>query len=57
MTREGTAIVPLHREVAPGTLRSILRLAALSVDEFVKLDLIAQIASGLTITSASERFA
>lgn len=32
-----TAIVPLHRELAPGTLRSILRQAGLSVDEFVKL--------------------
>lgn len=28
-------IVPLHREVAIGTLRSILRQAALSPDEFV----------------------
>lgn len=26
-----TAIVPLHRELAPGTLRSVLRQAALSV--------------------------
>lgn len=32
-----TAIVPLHRELAPGTLRSILRQAGLSLDEFVKL--------------------
>lgn len=32
-----TAIVPLHRELAPGTLRSVLRQADLSVDEFVKL--------------------
>jgi predicted RNA binding protein YcfA (HicA-like mRNA interferase family) len=32
-----TAIVPLHRELAPGTLRSILRQAGLSVDEFVTL--------------------
>jgi predicted RNA binding protein YcfA (HicA-like mRNA interferase family) len=32
-----TAIVPLHRELAPGTLRSILRQAGLSVDDFVKL--------------------
>ena len=29
------AIVPLHREVAVGTLRSILRQAGLSSDEFV----------------------
>jgi predicted RNA binding protein YcfA (HicA-like mRNA interferase family) len=32
-----TAIVPLHRELAPGTLRSVLRQAALSVDDFVAL--------------------
>lgn len=32
-----TAIVPLHRELAPGTLRSILRQAGLSADEFAKL--------------------
>jgi predicted RNA binding protein YcfA (HicA-like mRNA interferase family) len=29
-----TVIVPLHRELARGTLASILRQAALSVDEF-----------------------
>jgi predicted RNA binding protein YcfA (HicA-like mRNA interferase family) len=29
-----TAIVPLHRELAPGTLASVLRQANLSVDEF-----------------------
>jgi predicted RNA binding protein YcfA (HicA-like mRNA interferase family) len=32
-----TAIVPLHRELAPGTSRSVLRQAALSADEFVAL--------------------
>lgn len=32
-----TAIVPLHRELAPGTLRSILRQAELSVEEFTTL--------------------
>jgi predicted RNA binding protein YcfA (HicA-like mRNA interferase family) len=32
-----TAIVPLHRELAPGTLRSVLRQADLSVEEFVEL--------------------
>jgi predicted RNA binding protein YcfA (HicA-like mRNA interferase family) len=32
-----TVIVPLHRELAPGTLRSILRQADLSADEFGKL--------------------
>ena len=32
-----TAIIPLHRELAPGTLRSILRQASLSVEEFTRL--------------------
>jgi predicted RNA binding protein YcfA (HicA-like mRNA interferase family) len=32
-----TAIVPEHREVAPGTLRSILRQAGLTWDEFEAL--------------------
>ena len=32
-----TAIVPHHREVAVGTLRSILRQAALTLDEFEAL--------------------
>lgn len=32
-----TAIVPLHRELAPGTLRSVLRQAGLSADELVDL--------------------
>lgn len=32
-----TVIVPLHRELAPGTLRSVLRQAALSVGEFEAL--------------------
>ena len=30
-------IVPLHREIAVGTLRSILRQAGLSVEEFKRL--------------------
>jgi predicted RNA binding protein YcfA (HicA-like mRNA interferase family) len=34
---ELTVIVPLHRELAPGTLRSILRQANLTVDELSKL--------------------
>ncbi len=34
---ERTVIVPLHRELAPGTLRSILRQAGLSVDELTAL--------------------
>lgn len=32
-----TVIVPRHRELARGTLRSILRQAGLSVDEFIEL--------------------
>jgi predicted RNA binding protein YcfA (HicA-like mRNA interferase family) len=28
-----TVIVPMHRELAPGTLRSILKQAGLNVDE------------------------
>lgn len=37
-TGEGlrTAIVPRHGEIAVGTLRSILRQAGLSVDEFLQ---------------------
>lgn len=31
------AIVPMHREVAPGTLRSILRQAGLTVGELLAL--------------------
>jgi len=30
-------IVPKHRELDPGTLRSILRIAEISVKEFVEL--------------------
>jgi predicted RNA binding protein YcfA (HicA-like mRNA interferase family) len=29
--------VPLHRELAPGTLRSLIRLAGLSAEEFLAL--------------------
>ncbi len=29
--------VPMHREVAPGTLRAIIRAAELTVDEFLAL--------------------
>jgi predicted RNA binding protein YcfA (HicA-like mRNA interferase family) len=32
-----TAIVPKHREIAAGTLRSILRQAGISADDFEKL--------------------
>lgn len=31
------AIIPLHRELAIGTLRSILRQAGISMDDFRKL--------------------
>lgn len=31
------AVVPLHKEVKPGTLRAIIRQAGLTVDEFVEL--------------------
>lgn len=39
VTDEGvrTAIVPKHREIAAGTLRSILRQAGLSADDFAAL--------------------
>lgn len=33
-----TAIVPMHPELARGTLRSILRQADLTVDEFISLN-------------------
>ncbi len=32
-----TVIVPVHREIAKGTLRSIIRKSELMVDEFLKL--------------------
>lgn len=32
-----TVIIPLHRELAPGTLRSILRQAEMTAEEFTKL--------------------
>lgn len=32
-----TVIVPMHRELAQGTLRSILRQADLSADDFLAL--------------------
>ena len=34
---ERTVIVPLHRELAPGTLRSVLRQAGLAVEDFSTL--------------------
>lgn len=37
-TKQGTVPVPRHRgTLAPGTLRSIIRLAGPKVDEFVRL--------------------
>ena len=39
MTKEGeivTLSIPNHKEVARGTLRSLIRSANLTVDEFVK---------------------
>ncbi len=38
MTREGATVtlsIPKHKEVARGTLRSLIRYANLTVDEFV----------------------
>lgn len=40
LVKEGswaTLSVPDHREISPGTLRSLIRAAGLTVDEFVKL--------------------
>lgn len=34
---ESTVIVPTHKELASGTLRSIIRQAGLSVDDFLNL--------------------
>ena len=36
-TEGRTVIVPMHRELAPGTLRSILRQAARSAEEYTAL--------------------
>lgn len=39
MTKEGeiaTLSIPKHKEVAKGTLRSLIRSANLTVDEFIK---------------------
>ena len=35
--RNRTVIVPLHRELAPGTLRSVLRQADLTIEQFTEL--------------------
>jgi predicted RNA binding protein YcfA (HicA-like mRNA interferase family) len=40
MVREGenvTLYIPDHKEVAKGTLRSLIRAAGITVDEFVRL--------------------
>ena len=40
MVREGenvTLCIPDHKEVAKGTLRSLIRAAGITVDEFVRL--------------------
>jgi predicted RNA binding protein YcfA (HicA-like mRNA interferase family) len=38
MTTEGErgCVIPMHREVAPGTLRSALKLAGVSPEEFTE---------------------
>jgi predicted RNA binding protein YcfA (HicA-like mRNA interferase family) len=35
--RDATVIVPMHRELATGTLRSIIRQSEMSVEEFLAL--------------------
>jgi len=40
MTKDGqraTLTIPKHRELKPGTLRSIIRAANMTVDEFLDL--------------------
>ena len=40
LTRQGSIVslsVPDHRELAPGTLRKLIRLAGLTVEEFLRL--------------------
>jgi predicted RNA binding protein YcfA (HicA-like mRNA interferase family) len=40
LVKEGswaTLSVPAHREIAPGTLRSLIRASGLTIDEFVAL--------------------
>jgi len=37
LTREGSLVslsIPDHRELAPGTLRKLIRLSSISVEEF-----------------------
>lgn len=35
--RIASVSVPLHKELAPGTLRSLLRVAEITVEEFTRL--------------------
>ncbi|MEZ8219942.1 putative RNA binding protein YcfA, dsRBD-like fold, HicA-like mRNA interferase family [Candidatus Fervidibacteria bacterium JGI MDM2 JNZ-1-D12] len=51
-TPEGlrVAIVPQHKEVAVGTLRSILRQAGLTPEEFEKLQ-----SAGVSVTHATDK--
>ena len=40
LTKSGSIVslsIPDHREIAPGTLRKLIRLSGLSVDDFLKL--------------------
>ena len=40
LTKPGSIVslsVPDHRELAPGTLRKLIRLSGLTIEEFVKL--------------------
>jgi predicted RNA binding protein YcfA (HicA-like mRNA interferase family) len=40
LTKSGIRVnltVPLHDELAPGTLRALIRVSGLTVDEFLKL--------------------
>lgn len=40
MTKPGSIVslsIPNHREIAKGTLRKLIRLAGLTVDEFIQL--------------------
>ncbi len=40
LTKEGeiaTLSIPDHKEIAKGTLRSLIRMAGISVDEFVRV--------------------
>jgi predicted RNA binding protein YcfA (HicA-like mRNA interferase family) len=40
MLKKGSIVslsIPQHRELAPGTLRSLIRVAGLTVEEFVEL--------------------